>query len=576
MSKKVLIVGGVAGGAGTAARLRRMDETAEIIMFERGKYISFANCGLPYYIGGTIKDRDALLLQTPEDFNARFNVEVRTQNEVKSIDKENKKVTVMDLSRNVKYEESYDVLVLSPGSTPIKPKISGIDAPNIFSLWNIPDTDTIKSFIEKNELRTATVIGAGFIGIEMAENLYDLGLKVSIAEMADQVMTPVDMDMAQILHQHLASKGIDLHLNNGVKEFVQNGKVTQVVLNDGTMIASDIVILSIGIIPNGELAKNAGLDTNKKGGIVVDQFLRTKDENIYALGDAIEVIDFNTKGKIMVPLAGPANKQARIVANNICGASEPYNGTQGTSIAKVFDLTVASTGLNEKSLQKEGKVYGKDYHIAYALPKSHAGYYPGAFPLTLKLVFDQVGKVLGAQIVGIEGVDKRIDVIATAIRFNGHVQDLTELELAYAPPYSSAKDPVNMVAFVADNILSGAMKPILPREIKDLDMDNTIIVDVREPEERELGFIENSIIIPVDSLRNNLAQLDKDKEIVIYCAVGLRGHVASRLLAQKGYRVKNLLGGYTLYKTCVANYTGASGNAKEISSSDDKDSPRQG
>ncbi|NDL67974.1 FAD-dependent oxidoreductase [Anaerotalea alkaliphila] len=545
---KVVIVGGVAGGATAAARLRRVDENAEIILFERGEYISFANCGLPYYIGGTIEDRDELLLQTPESFNERFGVDVRVLNEVVSIDKEGKKVSVQDHKSGKTYDESYDVLVLSPGSTPLRPPIPGIDGKNIFSLWNIPDTDAIKAFVNEHDLESATVIGGGFIGLEMAENLHDLGLKVNIAEMAPQVMMPIDFEMAQIVHGHLKKKGVQLHLNNGVKEFVQNGDGTEVVLSDGTRIPSDLVILSIGIKPNGELAKAAGLEVNERGGIVVDENLKTSDENIYALGDAADVVDFINGGKTMIPLAGPANKQGRIVADNIAGASKRYKGSQGTSVAKVFDLTVSSTGTNEKTLQRLGKVYGKDYHVVHALPNSHAGYYPGAQTIWIKLLFAADGKVLGAQAVGTEGVEKRIDVIATAIRFGASVYDLTELELAYAPPYSSAKDPVNMVGFVAENILDGLMDPIRVEEIPDVDLEKSVFLDVRTEYEHKRGTIPGSLHIPVDELRERVGELDSSKEIVIFCAVGVRGHVASRILGQKGFKTRNLMGGFSLYR----------------------------
>ncbi|WP_066498530.1 DsrE/DsrF/DrsH-like family protein [Abyssisolibacter fermentans] len=554
MPKKVVIVGGVAGGASTAARLRRVDENIEIIMFERGKYISFANCGLPYYIGGTIEERKSLLLQSPKAMKARFNIDVRVENEVISINKDKKYVEVKDLKTEKIYKETYDTLVLSPGSTPIKPQIPGIDKENIFTLWNIPDTDAIKSYINNNNIKTATVIGGGFIGIEMAENLYDLGLKVNLVEMASQVMAPVDYDMAQLIHGHIASKGINLYLENGVNSFEDNDDRTYVKLQDGTLLESDIVILSIGIKPNGELAKNAGLNTNQRGGIIVDEYLKTSDDNIYALGDAIEVIDYINGNKTMIPLAGPANKQGRITANNIVGRKEKYKGTQGTSIAKVFDLTIAATGNNEKTLNKIGKEYGKDYKIALVQPKSHAGYYPGAIPMTIKLLFDSEGKIIGAQIVGYDGVDKRIDVIATLIRMGGTISDLKELELAYAPPYSSAKDPVNMAGFTAENILNGDMNVILWNEIDKADKEKSIILDVRDAIELELGFIEGAINIPVNSLRDRISELDKDKEILIYCAVGIRGYIASRILSQQGYKVKNLIGGYNFYKCVVKDY----------------------
>lgn len=560
MINKVLIVGGVAGGASTAARLRRVNEDAQIIMFERGKYISFANCGLPYYIGGTIEQRDALLLQTPEAMKARFNIDVRVQNEVVSINKEEKYVEVKDLKTGEIYKETYDNLVLSPGSTPIKPPIPGIDKDNIFSLWNIPDTDAIKSFLDKRPVKKVTVIGGGFIGIEMAENMYDRGLEVNLVEMADQVMAPVDYDMAQLIHGHMAQKGIKLFLNNGVSSFIDKDGKTYVKLQDGTMLESDMVILSIGIRPNGELAKNAGLETNKRGGIVVDEYLKTSDDSIYAVGDAIEVVDYVNGSKTMIPLAGPANKQGRIVANNIVGKQEKYKGTMGTSVVKVFDLTVAATGNNEKTLNRLGKKYQEDYKISLVQPKSHAGYYPGAIPMTIKLMFDLKGKILGAEIIGYEGVDKRIDVIATLIKMGGTIYDLKELELAYAPPYSSAKDPVNMAGFSAENILNGDMEVVLWDEIDKEDKQNSIILDVRDDIELELGYIEGAKNIPVNSLRDRIDELDKNKEILVYCAIGIRGYIASRILTQKGYKAKNLIGGYNFYKCVVKDYTKITGS----------------
>lgn len=555
MSRKVLIVGGVAGGAGTAARLRRMDEQAEIIMFERGPYISFANCGLPYYIGGTIEKRQKLLLQTPEGFNKRFRVDVRVSNEVVSIDRQAKTVEVKHVLDGTSYTEDYDTLILSPGSTPLKPPIPGIDSPNVFSLWNVPDVDRIKAFVKDNDLKTATVIGGGFIGLEMAENLHDLGLEVTLAEMAPQVMMPIDYDLAQILHQHIAAKGVALHLNNGVSKFdYKEDNTTDVVLADGTAINSDIVLLAIGIRPNSELAKNAGLELNERGGVVVDKHLRTTDENIYALGDVIGVKDFVSGEETMVPLAGPANKMARIVANNIVGEEDRYNGTQGTSVAKVFDMVVASTGNNEKTLERLGKVYGEDYFTAIVSPGSNAGYYPGAKVVTLKVIFDKDGKVLGAQAVGQKGVEKRIDVIATALRFGATIDDLKDLELAYAPPFSSAKDPVNMAGFVGDNILARRMKPIRSFEIKDLDLDKVTLVDVRTVKEHRMGHIDGSINIPVDDLRERLDDIPKDKEVIIYCAVGFRGYLATTILGHNGYEARNLLGGFNFYHKVEASY----------------------
>lgn len=553
--QKVIIVGGVAGGASAAARLRRLDENVEIVMFERGSYISFANCGLPYYIGGSIKERDALLVQTPEAMKARFNMDIRIDSEVMAIDRDKKMVTVYEHKTGKTYEENYDTLVLSPGSSPIRPNIPGIDSPNIFSLWTIPDTDAIKSYIDSNSIKTATVIGGGFIGVEMVENLHELGIDVTLVEMVDQVLTPVDFEMAQIIHHHLSNKGVRLYLKNGVKSFSYKDGITDVELQDGTVVPSDLVILSIGISPNGKLAKDSGLNVNARGGIVVDKYLKTNDASIYAVGDAIEVIDYVNQIPTMIPLAGPANKQGRIVANNIVGRQEAYEGTQGTSVAKVFDLTVASTGVNEKMLNKLGKEYGKDYLVTIVQPKSHAGYYPGALPMTLKVIFDKEGKVLGAQNVGYEGVEKRIDVIATAMRFGATVYDLKKLELAYAPPFSSAKDPVNMAGFAAENILNHDQEPVLWREIEDLNPTKTQIVDVREPIEFALGSIENAILMPVNDIRSRINELPKDKEIIVYCAVGLRGYIATRILSENGYKVKNLLGGYSLYKTYVSDYT---------------------
>lgn len=558
MNKKVLIVGGVAGGASTAARLRRMDESIDIIMFEKGEYISFANCGLPYYIGETIEERDALLVQTPEAMQSRFNIDVRVQSEVLSINKEAKSIAVINHQTGDQYEESYDVLVLSPGSTPLKPPIPGIDAPNIFTLWNIPDTDAIKGFVDTEQPKRAAVIGGGFIGLEMAENLHDRGIDVSVVEMADQVMAPIDFEMAQNVHKHMKDLDVNLYLGDGVKAFEYNHGVTTVTLQSGKKIEVDMVMLSIGVKPQSILAKDAGLTVNQRGGIVVDEYLKTSDEHIYAIGDAVEIIDFNTSERTMIPLAGPANKQGRICADNICGLKQTYKGTQGTSIAKVFELTVAATGINEKTLQAKGKERGKDYQVFITHSKSHAGYYPGAIPMAIKTIFAMDGKVLGAQIVGYDGVDKRIDVIATALRFGGTVYDLAELELAYAPPYSSAKDPVNMAGFVGENILKEKMQVFHWDQLDTINKEKTIILDVREPIERELGFIEGSYHIPLDDLRSRMDELDSSKKIILYCAIGLRGYIGARILMQHGYKqVYNLSGGYATY-ACV--YCQASGD----------------
>ncbi|MDX9916407.1 MAG: FAD-dependent oxidoreductase [Gudongella sp.] len=549
MSKKVVIVGGVAGGATALTRLRRLDESAEIVLFERGEYISFANCGLPYYIGGTIEQRDALLVSTPEAIMKKYNVDVRNLSEVTKIDRDNKSVEVKNLKTGEVYNESYDYLLLSTGSSPIKPPIPGIDAPNIFSLWNIPDTDAIKAYIDEKKPKSAVVVGGGFIGLEMAENLYDQGLNVAVVEMLDQVMAPIDYEMAQIVHEHMKSKGVDLHLKDGVSTFEYENGTTVITLQSGEKVSGDMIILSIGIRPNGELAKGCGLEQNQRGGIIVDKYLKTSDDNIYAIGDVIEVEDYVNKVQTMVPLAGPANKQGRIVANNILGSyKEEYKGTQGTSIAKIFDLTVASTGVNEKTLIRMGKEYKKDYNLTLIHQNAHAGYYPGALPMTMKMIFDMDGKVLGSQIVGYEGVDKRIDVIATAIRFGGKVENLIDLELAYAPPYGSAKDPVNMIGFVADNLMRGMTEQVLWRELDELDKDEYKILDIREDVETEIGSMENSIHIPLEELRDRLDELDKDKTYITLCSVGLRGYLAERALKDRGYKALNLAGGFTTYK----------------------------
>ncbi len=560
MSKKVLIAGGVAGGASCAARLRRLDEAAEIIMFEKGPYISFANCGLPYFIGGIIEKRDKLLLQTPESFKARFNVDVRVNSEVVSIDRKAKAVTVR--SGDKEYKEKYDVLVLSPGSTPVMPNIPGIDSGKVFPLWTIPDMDKIDAAIKETQVKSAVVVGGGFIGIEMAENLVHAGLAVTVVDMMDQVMPNLDYDMAQPVHKHLVDNGVKLVLGEGVKAF-EDGKGGFAVVTEKRTLPVDIAILSIGIKPNNELAKMSGLETGKKGGIVVDEYLKTSDESIYAVGDAVQVKNYISGEEAMIPLAGPANKMGRMAADNICGMGRKYTGTQGSSVAKIFDLTAASTGLNEKQLKTSGKKLNEDYKITIVHPLSHAGYYPGGMPLTLKLIFAKDGKVLGAQAVGYEGIEKRIDVISAAMRFGATVYDLEETELCYAPPYSSAKDPVNIAAFSAENILSGNLDNITVAELKDLPKD-TIILDVRTQAERDMGAIEGSINIPVDALRGKLDTLDKNKHYVVHCAVGLRSYIAARILMQNGFKnVKNLAGGYTTYKTLSKDYTAEEKKTKQ-------------
>ncbi|SCJ97608.1 Coenzyme A disulfide reductase [uncultured Clostridium sp.] len=543
MSKKVLIVGGVAGGASTAARLRRINEEAKIIMFEKGEYISFANCGLPYYIGGTINDRSKLIVQTVEAMEDKFNMDIRNFSEVTKINRDNKTVEVKNAKTGEVYEESYDILVLSPGANPIKPPIPGIkECDNLFTLRNIPDTDAIKAHVDNTNPKSAVVIGGGFIGLEMAENLVDRGVNVTLVEMANQVMAPIDYEMACIVHEHLLYKGVNLILEDGVNSFLNNGK--KVKLNSGKEIDSDLLILSIGVAPESKIARDAGLEVNKRKAIVVDERMKTSDDSIYALGDAVEVKDFVTGVPTMAPLAWPANRQGRIVADNIAGRNAKYNGTLGSSVAKVFDLTVAATGNNEKSLKAKSVEY-KAIHIH---PGSHAGYYPGAFPISLKLIFSpKDGKILGAQAVGIDGVEKIIDVLATAIKGSLTVFDLPDLELCYAPPYSSAKDPVNMVGYYATNLLEGLVDIVQWNEIDELKANNEFILDVREPFEISLGTIEGSVNIPLGEIRKRINELPKNKTIYVYCQVGQRGYVACRLLSQLGYKCVNIDGGYKTY-----------------------------
>lgn len=553
--KKVVIIGGVAGGATTAARLRRLNENIQIIIMEKGDYISYANCGLPYYIGDVIKEREALLLQTPQAMKQRFNIDVRTGNEVLSIDRKEKTVKVKRASDGSEYVESYDNLVISTGSTPIVPPIEGIKGEGIFTLWNIPDTDKIKNYITEKKPKTAAVIGGGFIGLEMAENLKEAGCSVSIIEMQDQVMAPVDYEMAQLVHENIRMNGVELILSDGVQKFENisepTGKKTRITLSSGKAVDAEIVILSIGIKPNSGLAKEAGLELNQRGGIIVDEYLKTSDENIYAVGDVIEVTEFIEKGKTMVPLAGPANKQARICAGNIAAGfgildkstEGIYDGTQGTSVAKVFDFTVAATGLNEKTLIRMGRKANEDYFVAIINQKSHAGYYPGAAPITLKMLFSPEGKIFGAQIVGVDGVDKRIDVIATAIRLGAKAADLQKLELAYAPPYSSAKDPVNMLGFVAENILKGVVRfvPWDGLEKRDelaikMGVPAVTVLDVTESFERMAFTVEDSVHIPFGQVRDRMQELDRENLIVTFCAIGVRSYNVARILMNSGFK----------------------------------------
>ena len=545
-----LIIGGVAGGATVAARLRRMDEKANIILFERGKYVSYANCGLPYYIGDTINNREKLFVQTVKGFTDRFRIDIRTEQEVTAIHPDKKEVEVKNLSTGEIYTETYDKLVLSPGAEPLRPGIEGIGSKKIFTLRNVPDTDTIKNYINIEKPKRAIVVGGGFIGLEMAENLHDLGIQVDVVEMANQVMAPLDFSMAAIVHQQLTDKGVGLHLEDGVSRFEEKDGGVTVHLRSGKQIATDMVLLSIGVRPETKLAKEAGLAIGERGGIAVNDYMQTSDADIYALGDATEVKNLVTGQPSLIPLAGPANKQGRIVADNIIfGNKKKYAGSIGTSIAKVFDLTVAATVANAKLLQRNNIPYPSSYtHGA-----SNAGYYPGAVPMSIKILFDpENGKLLGAQIVGFNGVDKRIEMLEQVIQRGGTVYDLTELEHAYAPPYSSAKDPVNMAGFVAENILKGKSKIIQWRELAELPAD-TIRIDVRTRDEHKLGSIPGFINIPVDELREHLDELPKDKLIVVSCAVGLRGYLAYRILVQNGFKnVRNLSGGYKTWSVATA------------------------
>ena len=555
MRKKTVIIGGVAGGATTAARLRRKDESMEIVLLERGEYISYANCGLPYHVGDVIKNRESLLLQTPEAMKKKFNVDVRVQNEAVKINPEDHIVTIKDLKAGRVYEENYDYLVIATGSSPVVPPIPGIDGPDIYTLWTVPDTDRIKKVIETKKPKTAAVIGGGFIGLEMAENLHRAGLEVSIVEMQDQVMAPLDFEMAQLLHENIEMNGVSLILGDGVASFEHKDGKTLITLNSGKELQTDMVLLSIGVRPNSELAGEAGLKLNGRGGILVDEMLRTSEENIYAVGDVIEVENYVLKEPAMIPLAGPANKQGRICADNIAGGQKKYKGTLGTSVAQVFDLTAGAAGVNEKTLIRKGKVRGKDYETVLINQKSHAGYYPGAVPVTLKLLFDLDGNILGAQAVGQEGVDKRIDVLAGAMRSGNTIYDLEELELAYAPPYSSAKDPVNMLGFTAENVLEKMVSFMSCRELDDRietegwEKDLTIL-DVTEEMERMVFHIPGSVHIPLGQLRQRMSELPKDRMIVTYCAIGVRSYNAARILMQNGFSdVKVLEGGTSFYQS---------------------------
>lgn len=538
---KYIIIGGVAGGATAAARLRRRDEHAEIIIFERGEHVSFANCGLPYYVGDVISQRDSLLLQTPESLRARFQLDVRIHSEVISVDPVKKVVRVRSHDRG-EYEESYDKLLLSPGAQPIKPPIPGIDDPRIMLLRNVADADRLKAAWQKNS-RKAIVVGGGFIGIEMAENLRHAGLAVTLLEAAPHILAPFDEDMVIPLENELRKNGIGLLLEDGVQSFHGSAEAIEVTLASGRKERADFVVLAIGVRPDTRFLQDSGIALGARGHILVDEFLQTSQPDIYAVGDAVETFSFQTGKRMAVPLAGPANRQGRLVADTMYGEPVKYKGVLGTAILKIFSLTAAATGSNERQLGQAGIPFQK----VLLHPGSHAGYYPGAVPITLKLLFAPDGKVLGAQAFGLEGVDKRIDVIATVLRMEGNVEDLMDLELSYAPPYSSAKDPVNMAAYLAENILHG-LNDEIPVQALDAELaKGAVLVDVRTRMEYQSGHFPAAMHIPVDELRSRLAELDRQIPVIVYCKVGLRGYIALRILQQNGYQVKNISGGYTAF-----------------------------
>ncbi|MGI5896847.1 MAG: FAD-dependent oxidoreductase [Oscillospiraceae bacterium] len=543
---KVLIVGGVAGGATAAARLRRLDEKAEIIVLERSGYVSYANCGLPYYIGGVIQEQNALTLQTPESFWARFRIDVRVRNEVVAIDSARKTVSIRKLEIGEVYEESYDKLILSPGAKAVKPSLPGIDLERVFTVRTVEDTLRARAFVEAQKPQRAVVVGGGFIGLEMAENLTHMGVSVTVVEKLNQVMSPIDYDMACSVHGYLKSKGITLRLGQSVSGFAEEGNGLSVTLEDETVLQADLVVLAIGVTPDTQLAKDAGLALGIRGSIAVNERMETSVPNIYAVGDAVEVVRYVTGEKALVPLAGPANKQGRIAADNICGKDSRYKGSLGTSVLKLFDMTIAAAGINETMAKNAGISYDK----AVTFSAAHATYYPGATNMTIKTLFDpKDGRILGAQIVGFEGVDKRIDVLASAIRAKMDAWDLQELELSYAPPYSSAKDPVNMAGFVIGNLLDGTVKqyhwPDVPALQKRSDV---ILLDTRTAEEYSRGHIEGTCNIPLDELRERLGELDKAKTIYVNCQSGLRSYIACRILMQNGFDCYNFSGGYRFYE----------------------------
>lgn len=542
---KVVIVGGVAGGASAAARIRRLDENAEIVVFERTGFISYANCGLPYYIGGVITDEEELTLQTPESFWDRFRVDMRVRHEVIAINTDRKTVTVHGLDTGKTYEESYDKLLLSPGAKPIHPSMPGADSKNIFTIRTVEDTVKIHKFVEMNQPKKVTVIGGGFIGIEVAENLAHLGIDVTLVQRSTHLLPPFDFDMACMLHTEMRNHGVNLMLNTEVTEIEEKDDSLSLKTSDGCEIEADMVLFAIGVIPETTLAKNAGLELGIKGSIVVNDRMETSIPDIYAVGDAVEVKHFVTENKAVIALAGPANKQGRIAADNICGGNSKFNGSQGSSVIKAFEMTAASTGINEAT----AKAANLDYERVVLSPSSHAGYYPGGKVMTMKVLYEkETLKILGAQIMGYDGVDKRIDVLATAIRAGMKATELAELDLAYAPPYSSAKDPVNMAGFMIENIVMGKVKQIHHDEVDVLPRDGSVtLLDTRTPFEYKKGHAEGFINIPVDDLRERLSEIPKDKPLYVMCQSGLRSYISCRILSQNGYDCYNFSGGYRFY-----------------------------
>ena len=542
---KVVIIGGVAGGATAAARIRRLDEKAEIVVFERSGYISYANCGLPYYVGDVITDKDELTLQSPAGFKRRFDIDVKIRHEVTAIDKANKTVKVKNLESGEEFEESYDKLVLAPGAKPFVPDIPGAYSEKIFSVRTVEDTFAIKKYIQKKQPKSAVVIGGGFVGVEMAENLSALGIKVTLAEAAKQLLSPFDGDMAAFIHAEVRRHGINLLLGKGVKGFAEKEGMLEVYIDGEKTLRTDMAIMAVGVTPETSLAEKAGLELGLRKSIAVNERMETSAKDIYAVGDAVQVKNFVTGEYFLAALAGPANKQARIAADNICGIKSEYKGAQGSSVVKVFDITAASTGINERTAEKSGVKYDK----VILSPMSHAGYYPGGKVMTVKVLFEKESfRLLGAQIVGYDGVDKRADVFATAARAGLDARELKDIDLAYAPPYSSAKDPVNMAGFMIDNVANGTLKQWFVEDEKNLPRDGSVtLLDTRTPGEYKRGHVKDFINIPVDELRGRLDEIEKDKPVYVICQSGLRSYIASRILEGNGYTAYNFAGGFRFY-----------------------------